>query len=473
MSERLFADFSPVDAQTWKEKIVRDLKGKPYENLTHSILGNITVKPDFTRSDSGHNTGVPGRSPHARGSKIESNVWEVAQRFGGNDPKKVNETILHALMHGSNYIWLEASASSLATEHVLKDVHWPSVSIQWNTPSTSLVQEVRSWIQYTDWPADQLTGCFGYDPIGSALERGAFADDEAATTAEWCTLLAKHRNDFPRCRYFQVSAAKLAEAGATPITEVGSALAWAHEYLVEALEAGIPVDEFTARMQFTLGLGTDYFTELAKFRALRVLWSRIVRAYQPEHECSSITWVMGVSNTRYLSATDAYTNMLRSTTMAMSGALGGCDGLCMAPYDVHLEESDPRFAARIARNVSLILQEESHLDKVLDPAAGSYFIESLTNQLCDEAWKSFQDIEAQGGFRKAMRTNYIQDRIETEASRDEAKVKSGEQVLVGVNRYTQEQADFTLPEKEQAPEGTTFRPVTPVRLSSSFEQQPA
>ena len=257
--------------------------------------------------------------------------------------------------------------------------------------------------------------------------------DTAALLPNASTII-KALEKFPKFRCINVNADTLCNNGAYVYQELGYALAWGNEYLSQLVEAGVPVDQAAKSIKFNFGIGGVYFMEIAKFRAARLLWSHIVKKYNPQCDCACKMYVNATTTTYNMTIFDSYVNMLRSQTETMSAALANVDSIVVTPFDAPYEIPTD-FAERIARNQQLLLQEESHFDKIVDVAGGSYFIEKLTQSLAEEAWKLFLSIEDEGGFLAAAKAGTIQNAInETNAARH-ANAGKRKEFMLGTNQF--------------------------------------
>jgi methylmalonyl-CoA mutase len=226
----------------------------------------------------------------------------------------------------------------------------------------------------------------------------------------------------------------LNNAGSTIVQELGYTLAMANEYIAFCTEHGIKPDKAASRIQLTLSVGSNYFMEIAKLRAARLLWSTMVEQYKPECPCAYRIHINTVASTWNKTTFDPYVNMLRSTTEGMSAVLGGTDSLLLQPFDVTYKESD-EFSRRISRNVQVLLKEESYFDRVVDPAAGSYYIETLTNSIAEQAWKLFQEVEQNGGALKVITDGSMQAAIEASCQKRDMDIATRRYILLGTNNY--------------------------------------
>ena len=226
----------------------------------------------------------------------------------------------------------------------------------------------------------------------------------------------------------------LCNAGAYIYQELGYALSWGAEWMTMLTEAGVKADEAARRIKFNMGVSMNYFMEIAKMRAARMLWAQIVEQYKPESKQSSKMMCHAVTSRYNQTIYDAHVNLLRSQTESMSAALAGVDSITTTPFDVPYKNPDA-FSERIARNQQFLLKEESHLDKVVDPAGGSYYVETLTVSLANEAWKLFLEIEEKGGFLACINDCTVQKAVNETSAKRHTDVARRKEILLGTNQY--------------------------------------
>jgi methylmalonyl-CoA mutase len=235
-------------------------------------------------------------------------------------------------------------------------------------------------------------------------------------------------------KVINVNGIVLHNAGATIVQELAYTLNMANEYLAFCTEKGIKPEKVASRMQLTLSVGSNYFMEIAKLRATRLLWSTMVAQYKPQCDCAYKIHINTVASTWNKTLYDPYVNMLRSTTEGMSAVIGGSDSISLQPFDVAYKESD-EFSRRISRNVQVILKEEAFMDRVVDPAAGSYYVENLTNSIAENAWKLFQSVEQQGGALKIIEDGSMREAIEASCQKRDMNIATRRYILLGTNQY--------------------------------------
>jgi methylmalonyl-CoA mutase len=288
--------------------------------------------------------------------------------------------------------------------------------------------------------------------------------------------LVEALKDYPNFRCIAVSSDALNNAGAYIAQELGYALAWGNEYLQQLTDAGVDVDLAAKSIKFNMGISENYFMELAKFRAARLLWAQIVKQYEPKCDCACKMIVNATTSTYNQTLFDSYVNLLRSQTEAMSAALGGIHSMVVTPFDAPYEQSTD-FSERIARNQQLLLKEESHFGTIVDPGAGSYYIEHLTNALAQEGWKIFLKVEEEGGFLAAVKAGTIQDDINATNVKRHGDAAKRKEFLLGTNQFP----NFTEKsegKKAQAcgcccghaeEEEHPFKAISSTRLAADFE----
>ncbi|MDE5804959.1 MAG: methylmalonyl-CoA mutase small subunit, partial [Paramuribaculum sp.] len=277
---------------------------------------------------------------------------------------------------------------------------------------------------------ESFKGSIDFNPFRRALKHGQpFPGNITETAVE---LLATVK-DVPGLRVLAVDSVMLEDAGAYIFQELGYAMAWGAEWMTLLTEAGVSADEVGRRIKFNMGVSSNYFMELAKFRAARMLWAQIAKQYGAD-DAACKQMVHAVTSRYNQTIYDAHVNLLRSQTETMSAALAGVDSITVVPFDAPYKTPDD-FSERIARNQQFLLKEESHLDKVVDPAGGSYYVETLTVSIANEAWKLFLDVEDKGGFLAQIDNGEIQKAIRETSEKRHTDVARRKEILLGTNQY--------------------------------------
>ncbi|NDV46604.1 methylmalonyl-CoA mutase small subunit [Paludibacter sp. 221] len=442
----LLADFPAVTTQEWMEKIVADLKGADFDKkLIWKTNEGFSVRP-FYRTEDIENLEItnllPGEFPYVRGTKT-TNEWHIRQEIKVEDPAEANKKALDILNKGVTSIGFKINKKDLSAAFIailLHGIQAESVELNFQTCiscSADLLTLLHNYFKSLNYDPMKLHGSVNFDPISKMLLKGKNLSEEEITQKAIATIEAA--NQLPYYRVIGVNALTLTNAGAHITQELGYALAWGNQYIAMLDEAGIDPATAAKRIKFNFGVGSNYFMEIAKFRAARLLWALIVEKYLEEEveenrQAVSKMHIHAETTTFNMTVFDANVNMLRTQTEAMSASIGGVDSLTVLPYDCVYKNADD-FSERIARNQQLLLKEESHFDKVTDPSAGSYYIETLTNEIAKQAWKLFLDIEEQGGFLAAVKSGSVQKNIKETADSRLKAISSRKEVLLGTNQF--------------------------------------
>ena len=430
--KRLFEEFPPVTTQEWEAVIEKDLKGADYnKKLVWRTQEGFNVRPYYRAENladipwTGQN---PNEFPYVRGNKAEGNEWLVRQDITVKDVHEANKIALNAISRGANSIGFKLEYDkpydTIAISTLLNGIDQKAVEINFYNNKYHLpILEMLSKIP-------DIKGSLNYDPLTRYLRRGVWYISES-TDMELAYIVVKA--DMPDFQTIGVNGHVFTNAGATIVQEMAFSLAVGAEYLDKLTEKGLTIDEIAPKMRFNLAIGQNYFMEMAKLRAYRLLWANIVKAYGGKEENAKMH-IHATNAELGMSLYDAYVNMLRTTTGTMSAVLGGVDSFTVMPFDTPFEIPTD-FADRIARNQQLILKEESHFDKVADPAAGSYYIENLTESLATAAWDLFNKIQDEGGYLEAVRKGMIQGLIKESAAKKFSNVATRRETILGTNQF--------------------------------------
>jgi len=439
----LFSDFNPVNPTEWKDKMVQDLKGLTYEKLIWKTNDGIEVKPFYTAEDLENlkylNT-KPGEFPYVRGSKKFSNSWEIRQDIKVEDVETANATALHALNWGATSIGFiipeGKTLSSAEFKRLLKDIYFDCININFlsHTNSTEIFNNLASEAKSLNIEPARIIGSIDNDPLGYLTKNGRFAHSESEEFRITSSLLSKTDSLFPNLKTLGIDGQIFHNAGATITQELGFCLAMISDYMDLLSKEGVKPEIATKHMQLNLSVGPIYFMEIAKIRAARFLFAKLAGSWGISDEEALKIFIHSNTSDWNQTLYDPYVNMLRSTTESMSAVMGGCDSLTISPFDKAFRETT-KFSERIARNTHIILKEEAWFDKVLDPAAGSYFIESLTDSVIEESWKVFLEIEELGGYLAAFKAGEVQKRIKASASLRDQNIAARKEVLLGSNQF--------------------------------------
>jgi len=441
--EKLFSEFPPVTTQQWMDRITADLKGADFEKkLVWKTNEGFQVMPFYRAEDLEGmkiTDSLPGEFPYVRGTKTDNN-WLVSQNIEVSDPKLANEKALDILNKGIDSLCFIFHGELISAENVtilLKGICLECIEINFRSCSTEAAKIaglLADYVKANNLDASKIVGSVNYDPFKRILNKGFDADEQKIKTDMQAAFEAAAT--LPKFRVFGANPYLFNNTGAYCAQELGFGLAYGNEFLTLASEAGLSVKEVSKKVKFNFGIGSNYFMEIAKFRAARLLWAQIVNAYLAESDCKSAAKMRIHASTSEFnqSVYDAYVNLLRSQTEAMSASIAGVDSLTVVPFDAAFQTSDD-FSERIARNQQLLLKEESHLDQIVDASAGSYYIENLTTALAEEAWKIFLAVDEKGGFLAALREGFVQAEVNASNKKRLNDVSNRREILLGTNQY--------------------------------------
>ena len=480
IKEKLFTEFTAPTAQEWLDKIQVDLKGADFnKKLVWRTNEGFNMQPFYRREDVlklKTPDALPGEFPFVRGNKKDNNEWYVRQDIKVTDAKEANAKALDVLKKGVDSLGFKFGGDSVSAEFVetlLEGIECECVELNFSTcqrRSLELAKILVAYFEKKGYDKEKIVGSIDWDPMHRIVMRGKDVTAVLAVAPE----IVETLKDFPQFRCVAVNAGALNNAGAYIVQELGYALAWGNEYLNQLVEAGVEPTLAARKIKFNLGISENYFMEIAKFRAARLLWAEIVKQYEPKCDCACKMCVNATTTSYNMTVFDSYVNLLRTQTETMSAALAGVHSIVVNPFDAAYE-TPTDFSERIARNQQLLLKEESHFDKVVDPSAGSYFIEELTTSLADVAWKLFLKVEEEGGFLAAIKAGTVQDDINATNEKRHKDAAQRKEFILGTNQFP----NFTeLSEGKQpltcgcccgSDAEPTFKAIKSTRLAADFE----
>ncbi len=472
---RLLNEFPPATPETWRLAAEKLLKGAPFEKkmITRTHEG-IDLQPMYWRpgtpagSAPADPVGLeePGQFPFTRGSfPVASGPapWQVSQELPYPTYEEFNSALRNDLERGQNAVFLpldrasrmgydpdQAESAMVGSEGVsiasvagfgkaLDGVDLPAypVYLEGGASGPFFLALAAAHARMKRVETGSLRGCIGSDPLGLLAQEGVLNSpldvlyDEMAVAAEWA------ERNAPHVRTISVSTRPYHDGGASAIEELAFAIGTGAEYVRSLVQRGLPSDVALRQVWFAFSAGPQFFLEIAKLRAARALWANIAGAFGV-HDASA-AMRMHVRTSAYNGTrVDPYVNMLRATTEALAGALGGCNSMHVGFFDEAVRLPD-EFSRRIARNVQLLLQTESHVDHVADPAGGSWYVESLTGELARRAWDLFQKIEQQGGMAASLQSGFPQRSVAATAQRRAEALSVRKDIMVGLTTYANPQ----------------------------------
>lgn len=463
---RLLTEFPPTSYEDWKRLVQSELKEVPFEKkMVSTNYEGISISALYQKKDVAdlpHVNTLPGFAPFVRGAKASGYVqapWEVSQEIAYASPTEFNNAARNSISRG-------LSALNMVLDQATRNGHDPD----WASPEqvgfgglsiatlsdldrsldgvdlekTSLL--VRSGASAMPFGAllialakkrkknlKELGGCIEMDPLAVLAHEGRLPQSMDGAYREMAALTRWAAENAPQLQTICVHSRAWHESGGNAVQELAFVLAMAVEYLRAMAARGLEVDLVAPRLRFAMTVGVNFFTEIAKMRALRMLWSRAVAA-AGGNENSQKCWIHVRTCQWNKTVYDPYNNMLRTTVEAFAGVLGSCDSMQVGAFDEVFRRPDD-FSQRIARNTQLILQKECHLDHVVDPAGGSWFVERLTAELARKAWMLFQEVEKLGGMEAALRSEFPQKAVAATAAEKLKNVARRRDSIIGINQY--------------------------------------
>ncbi|MCC7250908.1 methylmalonyl-CoA mutase family protein [Hyphomicrobium sp.] len=483
----LASDFEAATRDQWLALVDKAIKGADFEKkLVTRTADGIRIEPIYTRETSvpALQTATPGHAPFTRGTHaaVQGLGWEIRQRVNAGDAEQANREILSELEGGSNGIVLEIeapgqtgcrvrSAADMAAALAGARLDLAPVEIKAGLGAADAAAQLISALPGLGIRAKSAQVFLGLDPIGSLARWGTLPSPVQQALVETIALAREAHDEAPLARTVKVDATVYHEAGATEAFELAALGATLIAYLRMFEAADVAPADALGQISFTVSSDTDLFATVAKLRAARRLIWRIADASGAGEAAASLH-LSASSSFRMLARRDPWTNMLRSTLSCAGAVLGGADAIAVLPFTAALGEADD-FARRTARNIQIVLQEESWLGRVLDPMGGSWYIEALTNEMAKTAWALMQEIEGKGGIISALDQGFVQDKVAADAAARAKAIATGRAALTGVSAFPLLGDDGVKVKPSRAAPPVTgeqmVRPLAPHRLAEPFE----
>lgn len=437
--EKLFDQFPPVSTEEWRAKVEADLKGAPFDKkLVWRTNEGFNLQPMYRAEDIADlktTDTYPGQYPYVRGTR-DNNNWLTRQEIIADSASEANEKALDAIAKGVNSIYYHIPADNVSKETIatiLNGVDLAAVEVNFSTCQRHTLDLCKALVEYIkeQGATETFRGSIDFNPLKRSLRHGGQILAEGVALAKEMIELAA---DIKGLRTIGVDSVMLSNAGCYIYQELGYAIAWGAEWMAQLTDAGVSADAAACAIKFNMGTSSNYFMELAKYRAARMMWAQVVKQFNPACDCAC-KMICHASTSKFNQTIyDAHVNLLRSQTEAMSAALAGVDSITVVPFDTPYKTPDA-FSERIARNQQFLLKEESHLDKVVDPAGGSYYVETLTVSLAEQAWKLFLDIQDKGGFFAAVNDGEVQKTVNESSAKRHLDMARRKEILIGTNQY--------------------------------------
>ena len=447
----MFEEFPPVTPEEWKSQIERDLKGIDLQNLNWKPYEGFSVEPFYTGRDLRGleylTNSSPDEFPYVRGTGGRNNRWKIDDHISAESIGEANRLAVESIKQGADSITFicEADEGRMRgtpiqkagdMSRLLKNIpigkiplHFKCGSAQAAILSLFVIEAEKRGVKL-----EKLAGSLDADPIGSLVLKGTFARSERDSFKELGAVISYVGGHMPFFKALKVNGHHFHDSGASITQELAFTLASGVEYLDRLTSMDISPDRILSHMSFSFSVGSNYFMEIAKLRAVRLLWAEIAEQYKPGDENSKKMTLETRTSSWNKTVFDPYVNMLRATVEAMAASIGGSESLYVQPMDSTFRTPD-EFSRRMARNTQLILKSESSLDRVTDPAAGSYYIENLTDSIAEASWEIFRKVEAIGGIVEALKSDFIQDEIGKTRNNRDMDIATRKEILLGVNQY--------------------------------------
>ncbi|HET8963516.1 MAG TPA: methylmalonyl-CoA mutase family protein [Chitinophagales bacterium] len=462
--KNIFSHWPPVNKQEWLEQIRKDLKGADFNDALVSAYSNIAVQPIYTKEDIPESEQF-GDDDFEEIMEFEDEgqaiTWSVCRELNFNAESDIYTLGDAEINNGAMCIRISGDVPLFLKQFrmVRPEANHFTLSINNDLSESEIVSNYRDLINNISGHQLYLTA-IEFDPISYWMKTGTM-QDKVASFNHLADLYFKLSPKLHDCKLFHVDTSITTEAGADIVQQLAYSLAIAVEYISALSKRNIPVEEIFQLMHFRMSIGSEYFFEIAKLQAFQRLWINLLTAYIPDTDYMAPAYIHAVVTQTNITAEDAHTNLLRTTTEAMSAILGGCEVLSILPYDLHRKTKDEN-AERLALNIQHLLRYESYLDQYRNMADGAYYIESLTTTIAEDAWNYFVQIQNSGGFIANLESGKIQQAIRNSREKIQDAFASEKIKLVGVNVFeinneTIEAAEEVISKNTN----TSFEPITP------------
>lgn len=424
--------FPPSTLEDWIVQLKKDLKGEGFDKLLRKDEVEEINYPTYHHAESNQIIAQsPGEFPYTRGPKTTKNDWSNGHLIRVESVKSANQKALDLLMKGCDLLIFDIqNCSSNDWKSLFQEIQFEFIKVQLLIENKEQFESLQAYFGGV-FPS---TLRFNYDFI-------EMKDEEL-----FLSMLEYSKKR--QLSFCYVNGFSIQQCGATSWQEIAFCISTGHEYLVKLMQNGLTIDQAVACIHFSIGIGSNYFLEIAKIRAVKQVWASIIKEYSPLHanvyNCS-ISAQIGFMNKSLI---DPHTNLLRQTTETMSASTGGVDSIIVHPYDSISENGTSTLAERMALNISLILKEESYFDGVIDPLGGSYAIEDLTQKIGMKSWELFQRLEEKGGIFSADTIEFFKNAVEQKAELRRHEIIENKKTLIGINKY-----------RNNAPETNNFKHV--------------
>lgn len=470
--------FPKASFETWEQKAEQALKGKSLSVLNTATSEGIELKLLYTIDQLTQNTELPGVAPYTRGTNAlgyKEKPWLFAQPVAGNSAQELLTHLDEAVNRGQNAVSLHAGQLLVLEEKELIEVL--EAIANKNLPLVVDTQGAQKALfskleLLSDEMKKKLSGVLAEDPVMEGVSKGKAIENEKAFFDAWLKNINKIESVFPNLKTILIKGTTVHNAGGNHVQELGMSLALASEYLHKGIESGVSIEKLAKQFAFSFSIDSSFFMNVAKLRAARRLWSLLGQAFTEDDTIFKMyihTETSSFTETLF----DQYVNLLRTGNQAFAAVVGGAQSIQIAPFDDVTNKVTP-FSERIARNIHLVLKEESLIDQVVDPAGGSFYIETLTDEVADAAWKLFLEIEKKDGAISVLQEGSFQESVAVTLEQKKQRIATRQDSLIGTNVYpnledrveliVQSDVEIELPYETK-----TIAPLSKVRLAEEFE----
>ena len=481
----LFDDFPNVSKESWKKEAEKKIaKPGSYEDLIWNTEDGIAVEPFYTKEEAGDfflwETALPGEFPFVRGTRKKGNSWLLTEEIKVAAPEDAARKAREAAEGGADSLTFvpETRLRRGGVETLIKHID-PSrtrVNFALREDPEKICEFFISSCGKKGIDTRELGGAVFFDPLSELLTHGSIAASLDRSVEKIAKTIGYLSDAAPGYAAFSVKSSTFKDSGATITQELAFTIASAVEYLVILRQRGIDADSACRHLVFSFSTGSSYFAEIAKLRAARALWANVAEQFSPSHAESTKMRIHCRTMTFNKTIYDSHVNILRAALEAMASVIGGTDSLTVDPFDIHYREPD-KFPRRVARNIQLLIRNESHLDTVTDPGGGSYHIEKLTQSISQKSLELFQEIERKGGYLECLKSGFIQNAVEDSRKKVLSDISRRKKTLVGTNEFPNLLEKIagdirkTFPvEKEADGSAPTVAPLAESRAAQVFEE---
>lgn len=420
----LFNDFDEVSHQQWTDKIIKDLKGKDFdEHLVWKSIEGIPVQPFY------NNESLESNLSKNFSLENNNNSWEISTQVSTTNIQEANKKALYLLSRGSNSVQFNNEITTQADfNQLLNDVDISIIHVHfYNSSPTQTLDFLTQFCSSKAIELNSLNCSITYDYLGELITQGSWKTNQNSDLKELVTLCTNNNS----IKTIAINGDNFNNAGASIVQELAYSFSQAVEYLNYLTEQGLDINLIANKVVFNFGISSNYFFEIAKIRAAKIIWKLLLNEYNTK---TSDIYINSTTSLTNYATFDAHNNILRATTEAMSAIIGGSNSITILPFNQSFETTS-EFSERIAINIQHVLKEESYLHKVNDSSKGSFYIENLTDELVEKSLAVFKEIEQKGGFLANVTNGFIQDSIHSVAQQKQEEYSTGKRTLLGVNKH--------------------------------------